>query len=133
MEVTMVRLLAVGSAVIILGCWALLTQTSATVTPHEADVNQDGAVSIADAISVLPHIGESAPIPTPVAVSTYIAENEYTGPSGGPTLDLEAECDPGDAIAGGGVSTEVPSVPLQGLVASAPYQNGQGQSGWRTH
>src|SRR5438874_7205884 len=38
--------------------------TSATnaVTPQDADVNHNGAVTIADAISVLPHIGQLAPI-----------------------------------------------------------------------
>src|SRR5262249_37280380 len=57
----MVRLATVVSASLIMGFVAFVVRTSATVSPQDADVNKNGAVSIADAIAVLPHIGELAP------------------------------------------------------------------------
>ncbi len=71
----MLRLSLYGIAGAILASAAFLGSSrnalpASSVTPQDADVNKDGAVTIADAIAVLPHIGKLAPSPSPSATAT---------------------------------------------------------------
>src|SRR6266487_5591013 len=68
------------------------TSATNTVTPQDADVNHNGAVTIADAISVLPHIGQLAPTPS---LRTYVAIV---------SARTIAYCDVADGVTGGGIS-----------------------------
>src|SRR5437879_682719 len=53
----MLRLSTLVLTVVLIGSVAFIVRASASVTPQDADVDKNGAVSIADAIDVMPHIG----------------------------------------------------------------------------
>src|SRR5258708_1653945 len=88
--------LSIG-AVTFFGAFHYTTATN-TVTPQDADVNKDGAVTIADALSVLPQIGQLAPTPAPPTTYTVVAGFATGWPSCTfPTYcTAKAFCDPGD-------------------------------------
>src|SRR6266487_392881 len=76
------------------------TSATNTVTPQDADVNHNGAVTIADAISVLPHIGQLAPAPS---LRTYVAIVSARTAENNVRWGI-AYCDVADGVTGGGIS-----------------------------